>query len=169
MNNADRFGRTGAVVNPRDPPPHNGSRKRQRTNGRHGIVGGDGMDIQPGDPSFMSFSTFRFNEESQFSDAGAIVNDATTSFQLPSSDPDQVLMQMIRRSRDPAGGSGPLSHQQVVEFCRSSGIPLSRMLRLDLLGLCCAPGETEAQPQRQLPSEPSLSESANFSPWNSRP
>jgi hypothetical protein len=62
---------------------------------------------------------------------------------IPTLDPDQVLVQMIQQfanSHAEQGGlSRPgegLSYSQVVEFCRSSGIPLSRMLRLDLLGLC---------------------------------
>jgi hypothetical protein len=62
---------------------------------------------------------------------------------IVTSDPDQVLVQMIQQfanSHAEQGGVSRLgeglSYSQVVEFCRSSGIPLSRMLRLDLLGLC---------------------------------
>jgi hypothetical protein len=40
---------------------------------------------------------------------------------------DDILVQMVK--------SGCYSHEQVVEFCISSGIPLSRMLRLDLMRL----------------------------------
>lgn len=40
---------------------------------------------------------------------------------------DDVLTQMVL--------SGGCSHDQVVQFCVSSGIPLSRMLRLDLMRL----------------------------------
>ena len=39
--------------------------------------------------------------------------------------PDEILIQMVQ--------SGCHSHEDVVKFCISSGIPLSRMLRLDLM------------------------------------
>jgi hypothetical protein len=41
--------------------------------------------------------------------------------------PDDVLIDMIQ--------SGQYSRTQVVQFCLSAGIPLSRMLRLDLMRL----------------------------------
>lgn len=40
---------------------------------------------------------------------------------------DQILVQMVQ--------SGNYSYDQVVQFCIQSGIPLSRMLRLDLMRL----------------------------------
>jgi hypothetical protein len=40
---------------------------------------------------------------------------------------DDILVQMVQ--------CGDYSHDQVVQFCISSGIPLSRMLRLDLMRL----------------------------------
>lgn len=56
--------------------------------------------------------------------------EATMKYQQISSttfSADDVLVQMVQ--------SGNYSQDQVVEFCRSSGIPLSRMLRLDLMRL----------------------------------
>ena len=38
---------------------------------------------------------------------------------------DEILVQMVQ--------NGCYTHEQVVDFCISSGIPLSRMLRMDLL------------------------------------
>ena len=41
--------------------------------------------------------------------------------------PDEILIQMVQ--------SGCYTQEEVVNFCISSGIPLSRMLRLDLMRL----------------------------------
>jgi hypothetical protein len=45
-----------------------------------------------------------------------------------------LFLQMIRQQQQSSGGGdgGPFN---VVEFCQSTGIPLSRMLRLDLMRL----------------------------------
>jgi hypothetical protein len=53
-------------------------------------------------------------------------NTPATGSAVPSS-PDDVLIDMIQ--------SGQYSRTQVVQFCLSAGIPLSRMLRLDLMRL----------------------------------
>ena len=50
-----------------------------------------------------------------------------TSTVVPIANADDVLIQMVL--------SGGCSHDQVVQFCIASGIPLSRMLRLDLMRL----------------------------------
>jgi len=75
--------------------------------------------------------------------SGSLVSAIVEADTATSDDPDEILVQMIQQfanSRPDQGGlsipGGGLSYAQVVEFCRSSGIPLSRMLRLDLLGLC---------------------------------
>ncbi|EEC50304.1 predicted protein [Phaeodactylum tricornutum CCAP 1055/1] len=45
---------------------------------------------------------------------------------LPLPSEDEILVQMIERS-------GASSYSEIVNFCRSAGIPLSRMFRLDLM------------------------------------
>ena len=84
----------------------------------------DGMEVEPSDPSGSLHA--------------CVESDIATT-----TDPDEILVQMIQQfaSSRPEQGALPrsdegLSYSQVVEFCRSSGIPLSRMLRLDLFGLC---------------------------------
>ena len=55
---------------------------------------------------------------------------------------DETLIQMVQ--------SGQYSHDQVVQFCIQSGIPLSRMLRLDLMRLTVSTNDnsTQAAPKR---------------------
>lgn len=50
-----------------------------------------------------------------------------TSTLVTTLSPDEILIQMVQ--------SGCYSQEEVVNFCISSGIPLSRMLRLDLMRL----------------------------------
>ena len=50
-----------------------------------------------------------------------------TSNPITTMPPDEILTQMVQ--------SGCYSQEEVVNFCISSGIPLSRMLRLDLMRL----------------------------------
>lgn len=57
-------------------------------------------------------------------------SDELSSMQLqrpPVSSPDDILVQMVQ--------SNQYSHDEVVQFCIQSGIPISRMLRLDLMRL----------------------------------
>jgi hypothetical protein len=57
----------------------------------------------------------------------APMHSSNTSNRAATPSADDILVGMVQ-----AGG---YSHQQVVYFCISSGIPLSRMLRLDLMRL----------------------------------
>ena len=57
-------------------------------------------------------------------DASGKANKNTT---LTTISPDEILIQMVQ--------SGCYSQDDVVNFCISTGIPLSRMLRLDLMRL----------------------------------
>jgi hypothetical protein len=61
-------------------------------------------------------------------------NTAAAGAILIPSAPDDILIDMIQ--------SGQYSHTQVVQFCLSAGIPLSRMLRLDLMRLNSRPPPT---------------------------
>ena len=54
-------------------------------------------------------------------------NATATSVAIATLSPDEILIQMVQ--------SGCYSQEAVVHFCISSGIPLSRMLRLDLMRL----------------------------------
>jgi hypothetical protein len=112
----------------------------------------DSTSSQRGSPSFMASKRQRRREDMVENQNDRMVVEPShpsgpgNSFvesTIPTLDPDQVLVQMIQQfanSHAEQGGiSRPdegLSYSQVVEFCRSSGIPVSRMLRLDLLGLC---------------------------------
>jgi hypothetical protein len=72
----------------------------------------------------------RQQQQQQESDADAAMDvessapAAETRVNFPTE--DEVLIDMIRQS-------GAKSYEEVVEFCISAGIPLSRMLRLDLI------------------------------------
>jgi hypothetical protein len=55
------------------------------------------------------------------------LNTGTPAGAAVPSAPDNILIDMIQ--------SGQYSRTQVVQFCLSAGIPLSRMLRLDLMRL----------------------------------
>jgi hypothetical protein len=100
--------------------------------------------------------------------SGSLVSTSVEADTATSNDPDEILVQMIQQFAnshpDQGGLSSPgegLSYAQVVEFCRSSGIPLSRMLRLDLLGLC----NPQSSAARVLP--PSGAAAALHDPsWN---
>jgi hypothetical protein len=54
-------------------------------------------------------------------------NTSTGSTSITTLSPDEILIQMVQ--------SGCYSQEEVVNFCISSGVPLSRMLRLDLMRL----------------------------------
>lgn len=62
----------------------------------------------------------------EFDETMSIENELLSSSTLLS--PDDILIQMIKQS-------GAKSYDEIVQFCLSSGIPLSRMLRLDLMRL----------------------------------
>lgn len=70
-------------------------------------------------------------QHQQFStstDAMEVEEEAITAAQKQlqqENDPDKILIEMVR--------SGDCSYDEIVRFCISSGIPLSRMLRLDLM------------------------------------
>jgi hypothetical protein len=115
----------------------------------------DSTSSQRGSPSFMANKRQRWREDMVEDENDRMVvepsypsgsGNSCVKSNIPTLDPDQVLVQMIQQfanshteqSGISRSGYG-LSYSQVVKFCRSSGIPLSRMLRLDLLGLCHPP------------------------------
>jgi len=58
-------------------------------------------------------------------DAMDVSDDDPNNNARPKQNPDEILVQMVQ--------TGNYSYDQVVQFCISSNIPLSRMLRLDLM------------------------------------
>jgi hypothetical protein len=66
---------------------------------------------------------------SSLGDESSLTQSSTEGSKRSSTIPsaDDILVEMIQ--------SGRYTHNQVVHFCLASGIPLSRMLRLDLMRL----------------------------------